>query len=61
MEGQEQRWMKLCQQASVEQDPDKLIKLVEEINRLLDARQKSYRALAASPGISALQDGNSGS
>ena len=32
-------WMKLCQQAAVEQDPKKLIKLVTEINRLLDEKQ----------------------
>lgn len=31
-----QRWRELCAQAAVEQDPQKLLKLVTEINRLLD-------------------------
>ena len=29
-------WMELCQQASVEQDPKKLLELITEVNRLLD-------------------------
>jgi hypothetical protein len=29
------RWMELCEQAAVEQDPKKLMELVTEINRLL--------------------------
>jgi hypothetical protein len=28
-------WMQLCQQASIEQDPEKLIKLIQQINNLL--------------------------
>jgi hypothetical protein len=38
-----ERWVVLCEQASVEEDPDKLHELVREINRLLaekDARLK---------------------
>jgi hypothetical protein len=31
-------WMKLCQQASVEQDPEKLMELITEITRLLDEK-----------------------
>jgi hypothetical protein len=34
------RWMELCQQASTEQDPEKLLKLVTEINNLLNSKQK---------------------
>jgi hypothetical protein len=34
----EQRWMALCERAAVERDPKKLLQLVSEINRLLDAR-----------------------
>jgi hypothetical protein len=30
-----ERWKELCALASKEQDPDKLLALVEEINRLL--------------------------
>ena len=36
-------WMKLCQQASVEQDPEKLMELVAEITRLLDEKQKRLK------------------
>ena len=34
-----ERWLKLCEQAAIEQDPKKLIELVEEINRLLGEKQ----------------------
>jgi hypothetical protein len=33
-------WIALCARAAVEQDPKKLLELVSEINRLLDARRK---------------------
>lgn len=33
-------WIALCAKAAVEQDPKKLLDLVIEINRLLDARRK---------------------
>jgi len=32
------RWKELCKQASVEQHPEKLMELVEEINRLLSEK-----------------------
>jgi hypothetical protein len=35
-----ERWVALCAQAAVEKDPKKLLELVSEINRLLDARRK---------------------
>jgi hypothetical protein len=31
-----ERWKELCAQAAKEQDPEKLLKLVQEINRLLE-------------------------
>ena len=34
------RWMELCEQAAVEQDPKKLMELVAEINRLLLEKEK---------------------
>jgi hypothetical protein len=34
------RWMELCEQAAGEQDPKKLMELVEEINRLLLEKEK---------------------
>jgi len=33
------RWMDLCRQASLESNPAKLLKLVEEINKLLEERE----------------------
>jgi hypothetical protein len=44
-------WMELCQQAAVEQDPKRLMALVEEINRLL---QEKEQRLKSSRGPSAL-------
>jgi hypothetical protein len=34
-----ERWQRLCEQASVEQDPAKLLKLVTEINDLLEQKR----------------------
>ena len=34
-----ENWMHLCEQAASEQDGAKLMELVAEINRLLDAKQ----------------------
>jgi hypothetical protein len=34
-----ERWMELCAQAASEQDPDKLLYLVQEINRLLEQKE----------------------
>lgn len=42
-----ERWMELCSKAAVEQDPQKLMELVREIERLLaekEARLKENRA-----------------
>jgi hypothetical protein len=33
-----EQWMRLCEQAAEEQDPEKLMALVNEINRLLDEK-----------------------
>ena len=38
-----ERWKELCALASKEQDPDKLLALVEELNRLLDEREQRLR------------------
>jgi hypothetical protein len=34
-----ERWRELCEQASVEQDPEKLLELTREINELLARKQ----------------------
>lgn len=33
-----ERWEELCEQAANEQDPAKMLEIVAEINRLLDAK-----------------------
>lgn len=38
-----EQWLKLCEAAAQEQDADKLLELVEEINRLLDEKQRRLR------------------
>ena len=35
-----ERWRSLCEQAAEEQDPEKLMQLVTEINHLLDAKEE---------------------
>jgi hypothetical protein len=36
---QEERWKALCLEASMEKDPEKLLELVNEINRLLEEKR----------------------
>jgi hypothetical protein len=36
---QEERWKALCPKASTEKDPEKLLALVSEINRLLEQKR----------------------
>ncbi len=41
-----ERWRKLCEQAAIEQDPERLLELTQEITRLLhekDQRLKNAR------------------
>ena len=35
-----ERWMNLCEQAAVEQDTQKLIVLIQEINHLLEEKEQ---------------------
>jgi hypothetical protein len=45
MQGEtKERWMQLAEQAANEQDPKKLMVLVAEINRLLEAKQARINA-----------------
>jgi hypothetical protein len=39
-----QEWMRLCELASKEQDPEKLMELVREITRLLEERETAIKA-----------------
>jgi hypothetical protein len=34
------RWEKLCEQAAVEQNPERLVELAAEITRLLEQKEK---------------------
>ena len=38
-----ERWMRLCEQAANEQDTQKLLELVREINRLLEEKEQRLR------------------
>ena len=37
------RWRKLCEQAAVEQDSDRLFELANEINRLLEEKEERLK------------------
>lgn len=39
------RWKVLCEQAAKEQDPARLIRLVKEINRLLDEKERRLQQM----------------
>jgi hypothetical protein len=40
------RWRELCEQASQEQDPNKLIALIKEINDILEAKRHRLDGVA---------------
>ena len=41
MQGEKkERWMELCARAATEQDPEKLMELVREINALLEEKER---------------------
>lgn len=40
-----ERWMHLCQQAAVEQDPQNLLVLIREINDLSEAKEARLRQI----------------
>jgi hypothetical protein len=41
MQGEtKERWYKLCEQAAIEQDPERLMALIEEINQLLGEKEQ---------------------
>jgi hypothetical protein len=39
-----ERWRELCAQAANEKDPDRLLELVKEINKLLNEKDAQLRA-----------------
>jgi hypothetical protein len=44
-----EKWMALCEQAAEEQDPEKLMALVAEIDRLLAEKQQRLGKQVPSP------------
>ena len=42
-----EQWKALCEKASIEQDPDKLLALITEINRLLEENRANGRKVGA--------------
>ncbi len=45
MKGQKREiWMQLCENAASEQDPDKLMELIKEINRLLEEKERRLKS-----------------
>ena len=52
MEGEiKERWFQLAQLAAVEQDSEKLIVLVQEINRLLDEKEERLNQRRRGAGL----------
>jgi len=48
-----ERWMELCAQAAVEQDPQKLMELVNEILALLEQKERRLGILPANTDVKA--------
>ena len=42
-------WMHLCEQAAVEQDPDKLMDLIKQINQLLEEKERRLKGDSTGP------------
>jgi hypothetical protein len=50
MQGEKyERWIKVCAQAAVEQDPKKLLALAEEIDRLLEEKERRLGIVPPNP------------
>jgi hypothetical protein len=40
MQAQKEQWQRLCEQIAVEQDPTRFITLVDELNKLLEEKER---------------------
>jgi hypothetical protein len=49
MQENKEKWMKLCEEAADEQDPEKLVALILQINVLLEA--KEWRLKGKTPNV----------
>jgi hypothetical protein len=47
---QKERWLQLCEQAAVEQDAEKLLALIQEINRILEEKELRLKRGVERPG-----------
>ena len=46
-----ERWLRLCEQAAVEQDHNRLLKLIREISALLDEKEARLQAARSSKQV----------
>jgi hypothetical protein len=53
MQENSEEWMQLCEQAASEQDPEQLVKLVEQISVLIEAREQRLREGPSRPSAEA--------
>jgi len=44
-----ERWKELCAEAAIEQDPQRLLELVKEINRLLEEKEARLKGSKPEP------------
>ena len=40
---EKEKWMELCAQGAIEQDPEKLMRLIAQINQILETKERSLR------------------
>jgi hypothetical protein len=51
MQDYNERWQQLCERAVKEQDSEKFLALIEEINRLLAEKEERLRAARATDAL----------
>lgn len=44
MDENREKWMELCERAAREQDPEKLMQLIAQINQLLEAKEHRLKS-----------------
>ncbi len=44
MDENREKWMELCSRAATEQDPEKLMQLIAQINQLLEAKERRLKS-----------------
>jgi hypothetical protein len=46
-----EEWKQVCEQAAIEQDPERLMALVMEINRMLDEKEQRLKSGKSSKAL----------